>query len=77
MVADHIAYRVEKYEAMKFSYAEACTLAHTLDDNGLPLYWSDVKSLLTRCGGNHALTLDILVALPEQNIVYGGEDDGA
>lgn len=80
MTADHIAYRVEKYEAMGFSYAESVTLSHTHDDTGIPLYWDDVETLLGKTKGNHAQVLDILLALPEFGIVYenfGGEDDGA
>lgn len=82
MSADHIAYRVEKYERMGFSYPEAVTLSHTYDDNNVALYWDDVKTLLERTGGNHAQTLDILVALPVVGIEYesesrGGVDDGA
>lgn len=78
VTADHIAYRIEKYEKMGFSYPEACTLSHTFDDAGLPLYWDDVVKLLEKTGGNHAIVLDILISGPEVPMVqYGGEDDGA
>lgn len=81
MVTDHIAYRVEKYEAMGFSYAEAVTLSHTLDSKGVALYWDEVKKLLNDTGGNHAVTLDILIDLPGETVEYeesvGGIDDGA
>lgn len=80
MSADHIAYRVEKYESMGFSYAESVTLAHTYDDNNIALYWFDVKKLLEKTGDNHAQTLDILIAFPQKGIEYediGGPDDGA
>lgn len=93
MSADHIAWRVEHYEKMGFSYAESVTLANTLDDKDFPLYWGDVANLLTATKWNHALTLDMLVALPPKpTLVYddaepsrtadgrpmfGGADDGA
>lgn len=78
MTADHIAYRVEKYEQMGFSYAESCMLSHTYDDKDVALYWDDVRKLLDKTGGNHAQVLDILLPGPGlPTIQYGGEDDGA
>lgn len=65
-MADHIAWRVEHYEKMGFNYAESVTLANTNDDKGCPVYWGDVANLLTATKWNHALTLDMLVALPPE-----------
>lgn len=75
---DHITYRIGHYERMGFTYPEAVELANTFDDKGVALYWDDVKTLLTSTGGNHAVTLDILLAPPEHLIEYEGAiDDGA
>jgi hypothetical protein len=84
VTADHIAYRIERYLAQAWSRQEAHTLAHTLDKDGIPVYWGDVEKMLRRA--DHALVLeDILLGAFRPNYVMdfsepgplGSVDDGA
>ena len=84
MTADPREWRIEQYEKMGWGRSSSARLADTLDDQGIHLYWGDVKRMLESAHYNYQVVLDILLGVaPAPVIQYedtgplGAVDDGA
>lgn len=75
MSADHIAYRIERYLKQGWNDAEAKVLSTTLDKDGIPVYWDDVRKKLEKA--SHADVLeDVLLRAFRPNYVLEYDEPG-
>jgi hypothetical protein len=77
MTADPRKWRIERFEALGFSYHESVALADSRDRNGVPVYWPKVEAALG-AGLSHAQALEIFVEeeqpLPPTALVIEGSE---
>jgi len=60
VTADPRKWRIERFEALGFSYNEAVALADSNDRSGVAVYWPKVEAAI-EAGLSHAQVLEIFV----------------